>query len=454
MRSKLLVCAAAIAVYLAAGLSSRYVSVAHAAGANGKKKDAAASADAKKPAELHADDKSMKRQTQWEDKVMGPDSTRAELDKIARARAVNEKAEREKERQAALEPATPAPKAAPAKASKSEVSLLSPDAEKSDAKAHEISPKLDTEAAKAPVPAAKRGDDKFIDKLLRDEGAPGNGKAKRASSGNDKELDALLAGVKDQPGANGKRKRGDSVDDLLKTADKGPAMPAPRAQSGGLPEWAKVPEIAPTPPPAPPPVAVKVAPKKPDSGVIQVVQGAAGNAPAVVTPNKPAASAPVAARGSRKTPAKAAAAPVAWSDPFADKKPVAAAQSPKKEPASRPSASASSDTTWNDPFAEPDEPRKTVRHTTQAPPSPAAPTSPAKRNDKAEPSARPAGWKDPFTKATPPTPAPARASVAMRDLGKNESSKWEIAARRPAARSTPSEARSTGGWAVLKKHAR
>src|SRR5947209_10626523 len=55
--------------------------------------------------------------------VMGPDDKRAELQKIARARAINEKAEKEKEKQAALEVAAPAPKAGPAK--KSEVNLRS-----------------------------------------------------------------------------------------------------------------------------------------------------------------------------------------------------------------------------------------------------------------------------------------------------------------------------------------
>src|SRR4051812_35087299 len=92
---------------------------AHAAGPKGKASaaDKQSAADKKKAAELHADERSMKKQLQWEDKVMGPDDKRAELDKIARAHAINEKAEKEKERQAALEPVAPAPTKASAKKS-------------------------------------------------------------------------------------------------------------------------------------------------------------------------------------------------------------------------------------------------------------------------------------------------------------------------------------------------
>jgi hypothetical protein len=437
MRSKFLASAAIASL----SVFGAYASLAHAAGAKSKDKDAAAV----KPRELHADDKSIKKQTQWEDNVMGPDSTRKELDKIARARAVNAKAAQDKEKQAAIEPA-PAPKAAPTPAKKNEVSLIAPE-KNEPARAHDISPQLETAAAQKPVPAAKPADDRFIDKLLRDEDAPSK---KHASSSNDKELENLLAGVKDKPG----RKKGDSIDDVLKNADKGPAMPAPRAQTGGLPEWAKQPEIAPTPAPAPPPapVAVVKAPSKPQPGVIQVVQGAAGNAPAIVTPAKSSApSAPVAAKAGRKV--APAAKPANWSDPFADKRPVASAQAAKKEPASRPAAS--TDSSWNDPFAsEPSERKASRRTTTSAPAAPSAPASPPK---KAEPAARPAGspgWKDPFTKA----PAePTRAPVAMRELSKSESSKWEIAAHtghRSAPHATASETHAAGGWGVLKKRAR
>jgi hypothetical protein len=432
MRSKFLVCAAIAAV----GWCQWFASVAHAADAKARAAEAK-SAKSTKPTELHADDKSIKKQSQWEDKVMGPDSKRVELEKIARARAINDKAEKDKEKQAAIEAAAPAPRATPVqarKADKTEVSLLSP--EHVDAsKPHDISPKLETAAAQAPVRPLKPADDKFIDKLLRQEDAPSQ---KRASA-TDKELENLLKGAKENKPAG--RKHGDSVDDLLRTADKGPAMPAPRAQSGGLPEWAKQPDISPTPVAPPPPVAVK--PPSKNDGVIHVIQGAAGGAAAVVVPERPT---PVAARPGRKTASKTQT-PVVWNDPFAEKKPMAAAQ-PKKEPASRPSAS--SEGNWSDPFAEPDDSRKTVRRTTPAAPSPSAPTSAPKRDrEKSEPSAHPAGWKDPFTKA----PEPTRTPVAMREPGKNESSKWEVAARH-SAHATASDTHAAGGWGVLKKRAR
>jgi len=460
MRSKFLLCAA-----IAAAASSSLVTVAHAAPK--KKVDAQADGAKAKPTELHADDKSMKRQSQWEDKVMGPDSTRKDLEKIARARAINEKAAAERERQAALDPAPKAPKVdkvdkVDRKAEKAEVSLLTTPAEKSDAKAHEISPELSTAAAmKAPAPV-KPADDKFIDKLLRSEDGP----SKKRASANDRELENLLAGAKEQKASGGRNKRGDSVDDLLKTADKGPAMPAPRAQSGGLPEWAKTPEIAPSAAPPPPsPLAARPVPAaKKNDGVIQVVQGAAGNGPAVIAPSRgaPLASArptaPIATtRGGRKTVAAKSAAPVAWSDPFAEKKPVAEVTS-KKAAASHPSVAPESN--WNDPFAEPSgETRKNARRSSPAA-APSAPASAPKRNsDKGEPGARPAGWKDPFTKA--PT-EPTRAPVAMRELGKSESSKWEIATHRTstvaaasrASHLAASDAHAAGGWSVLKKRAR
>jgi hypothetical protein len=431
MRSKFLVPAAIAAV----GMFCSIAPLAHAAGA--KDKDAKAKDAKAKPLELHADDKSIKRQSQWEDKVMGPDSTRTELDKIARARAINEKAEKDKEKQAALAPVA-APKAAPApvKNSKTEVSLITPE-KNEPARAHDISPKLETAAAQAPVPTAKPADDKFIDKLLRNEST-----SKKRASSNDKDLDSLLAGMKDKQAG---RKRGDSLDDVLKSAEKGPAMPEPRAQTGGLPEWAKQPEIAPTPaaPPPPPPVAVKPA-SKPSTGVIQVVQGAAGSAPA----EAPAKPAPVASRAGRK--ATVAKAPAAWSDPFADKRPVASAQAPKKEPASRPSAS--TDTSWNDPFASEPETRKAVRRgtPTASPSAPAAPTSAPKKSDQARPAGN-GGWKDPFTKGPY---EPSHAPVAMRELGKGESSKWEIATHRSTAHASTSDAHAAGGWRILKKRAR
>ncbi|HEV3031421.1 MAG TPA: hypothetical protein VG319_07240 [Polyangia bacterium] len=436
MRSQFLV-PAAIAVV---GVCFWFTSVAQA-----RPPADSAKGGTKKAAELHADEKSMKKQLQWEDNVMGPDSKRAELAKIARAHAINEKAEKEKERQAALEATAPALKVAPAnkKNEKAEVAIPStsaPEKNERDAnRPHDISPKLATEAAQVPPPPLKPADDKFIDKLLHEEDAP----SKKHASASDRELDSLLSGAQEKPKSTDRR-RGDSVDDLIKSADKGPAMPAPRAQSGGLPEWAKQPEIASTSTSAT--VSTKASAR--NTGVIQVVQGAVGPAPAIV----PARAAPASARGGRK--AAASKPPVAWSDPFADKKAVASSQTPKKEAASRPASSTES--SWNDPFADTGETRKSAR---RAAPT-AAPSSPPKRrdSDKSEPSTRPSGgggndrWKDPFTRA--PTESARAPAVAMRDLGPRESSKWEIARRGPATSHAPAPERHATSWAVIKKRAR
>jgi hypothetical protein len=442
MRSKSLL-SAAIAL---AGICSFHTPVARAAGAKNKAPAAskAEKSDKKKAAELHADERSMKKQLQWEDKVMGPDDKKADLERIARAHEMNEKAEREKERQAALEPA-PAPAPAKGAAKKSEVALPSAPEEKAVAP-REVSPKLATEEAKAAPPPVKPADDKFIDKLLKEE----HPSSKKHASASDRELENLLAGAKgDKPA--GRRGKGDSVDDLLKSADKGPAMPAPRQQSGGLPDWAKTPEIAPA---TPPPAAVAKTPAKKDDGVIQVVQGAASFAPPPPPPPPVATREPAPRKGSR-----AAAKAAEWNDPFADKKPAgqreftpaASVSKPAPRPAAKASASASAD--WNDPFADMQEVRRAPRK--QAPPPPPAPaaSAPTKRTEKAEPPARPAGWKDPFTKA----PAePSRAPLAMRELNKNESSKWELAAHRAPARpaAAATDAHPTTGWSILKKRAR
>src|SRR5580698_8345668 len=145
MRSKLFVCAALAGTCLLGTWSP----VARAA-------DPKAKAAKKKSADSLSDDKVIDKQLQWEDSVMGPDDKRGELDKIARAQAINkaasEKAEREKEKAAAAaakEP--PAPKAQTSKRG-GEVALPTlPDEDSGSGKngngkgkTSEISPKLET----------------------------------------------------------------------------------------------------------------------------------------------------------------------------------------------------------------------------------------------------------------------------------------------------------------------
>jgi hypothetical protein len=475
MRSRFVVCAALAGIGLLGAWSP-----AQAA-------DPKAKSGKKKSGDGLSDDKVIDKQLQWEDSVMGPDDKRGELDKIARAQAINkaasEKAERDKEKAAAAaakEP--PAPKAQTNKRG-GEVALPTlPDEDSgngnkaSKGKTSEISPKLETTAAAAPPPPVKHGDDKFIDKLLKDEPSS---KKKKVSASDDKELDDLLAvGKPAKPVAKGKGKRGDDVDSLLDSADKAPPMPETKVKHE-TPEWAK-PEIESAPAAAP--VVVRPQPKR-DDGIIHVVQGAAptgrpaaapsraqvGTRPASFATRTPApapALSPAARR--QQTPAR----PAGWNDPFADgpKKAVAAretrgsiddddvapapsrrraAAAPPSVAKAEPSRSArgarssdrGSDNDWSDPFKDSPKTTNTRRAAPAAKP--------------AEPPARRGAWKDPFTEETRGS-HPAHAAVAMREPRKGESTKWEVAEKKsaPAVDAASPVASTRGRWGVLKKRAR
>src|SRR5205823_780790 len=135
------------------------------------------------------------------DKVMGADSTQADLARLARAHALNEKATKAREAQAARQAAAPPPpvvKSAPKRAEVALPSVGDGAAPKSNdgagARPHEISAKLASDEAKAPPPALKPADDKFIEKLLHEEQAASANK-KKSSSGSDRDLERLLAGA-------------------------------------------------------------------------------------------------------------------------------------------------------------------------------------------------------------------------------------------------------------------
>jgi len=186
MRSKLFVCAALAGTCLFGTLAP----AARAADPKAKAKKA-------KSGDSLSDDKVINKQMQWEDSVMGPDDKRAELDKIARAQAINkaaaEKAAKEKDKadaQAAKEAAAgPKPQTTKRGGDVALPTLSDEDSGKgSKGKSSEISPKLETAAAAAPPPPVKHGDDKFIDKLLTSESGS---KKKKASAADDKALDDL-----------------------------------------------------------------------------------------------------------------------------------------------------------------------------------------------------------------------------------------------------------------------
>jgi hypothetical protein len=414
MRSKLLVCAALAGTCLLGAWSP----AARAADPKGK----AAKGKAKTGDGL-TDDKVISKQMQWEDSVMGPDDKKAELEKIARAQAINkaaaEKAAREKEKadaQAAKEAAAPKPQTAKRGG---DVAIPSvPD-----------EPPAKKEIVEAPPPKpVKHGDDKFIDGLLKD-----NGGSKKRQSVDDKALNDLLAVEK--PGAKPKRK--DDVDSLLQSADKAPPMPETHAKKE-LQEWEK-PEIQSTPQPTP--VVLRQQPKRND-GVIRVVQGAATGPARTVPAPAPSRGSAVAARGA----ASHQASDGNWSDPFTggQKKAVAARDSrhssdfdddlgpPRRRPAAPAARGSASD--FDDPV--------------KAAPKPA----PAPR--RAAPAAKPQKkWNDPFTQdVTPATKkAPAHTAVAARTPKAPAASGWDAARPRVAASESSAHA---GGWGALKKHAR
>src|SRR4051812_2254385 len=233
MRSRLLVCVALAGFALATGSNVALAADAKAKGA--KKKD--------DPGE---DKTGIGKTLQWEDKVMGPDDKRSELDKIRKAQEINkaaaEKAERDKAANAAREAKEKeaAAKAGPTTQKRGgEVALPTlpdegPGAGKGKAQHTEVSPKLETAAAATPPPALKPADDKFIDKLLKEE--PGK-KKRRASTSEDKALVDMLASEKPKA-APGKKGKKDGVDDLLTEAEKAAPMPETKVKHE-TPEWAK-----------------------------------------------------------------------------------------------------------------------------------------------------------------------------------------------------------------------
>jgi hypothetical protein len=389
------------------------------------------------------------KQMQWENNVMGPDDKKAELAKIARASAISkaaaEKAAAEKaaaEKTAAREEA----KRGPATKTAAPVLLATPEDEnagkstknrdRDDRAGHEISPKLSTEEAVTPPPPVKPADDKFIDKLLK--GEPNRKKVVK----NDDELNDLLAKDKIAPAPKPRGKKVDSVDDLLRSAEKQPDMPATKAKT---PDWAKV--EAPTAP-APPPVIMRAPPKK-DDGVIHIVQGAAGTTSprpqvAAATPSRRTQNADAFDRrdaDSFDTPRKRGVAKSAsFADPFADSgsaprarvtappppppRPVAPRVAPRREVASPPPG-------WRDPFSDAPDRGK-----------------PAKRADEPKaPAGRPPGWKDPFSDAARPSHAHGPL-VAMRETHGSDAGKWEGAGKR-----LPGAGKSAT-WGVLKKQSR
>jgi hypothetical protein len=443
MRSKLFLCAALAGT----SLFGMWSPVARAADPKGKPKKAAKSGDSL------SDDKVISKQMQWEDSVMGPDDKREELDKIARAQAINkaaaEKAAKEKEKadaQAAKESAAPKPQTTKRGGDVALPTLPDEDSSKgSRGKSSEISPKLETTAAAAPPPPVKHGDDKFIDKLLKDDSGS---KKHKASAADDKALDDLLAVEKPKPAAKGKGKKSDDVDSLLSSADKAPPMPETHVKHE-TPEWAK-PEIDSTPVQASMPVRPQ--PKR-DDGIIHVVQGAAPVGRPVPAVHRTVAPSPPPARSNavatRAPAGRRQSAPESWNDPFASgpKKAVAARETHSDSGADDldgeiPVNRRQPATAQRRGMRDADDDGDSLK-------SSAKTTGGARR--PAPPAAKPPKWKDPFTES--PSPAPARSAIATREPHRGESSKWDVAERHEASASSDAPHDRSGRWGVLKKRA-
>jgi hypothetical protein len=476
MRSRFLVCVALAGFALANGRSL----VAHAADAKAK--------GAKKKSDDSEDKTGIGKTLQWEDKVMGPDDKKSELDKIRRAQEINkaaaEKAERERAANAAREAKEKeaAAKAGPTTQKRGgEVALPTlPDegpGNKGKAQHTEVSPKIDTEAAKTPPPALKPADDKFIDKLLKEDSGP---KKKRASSAEDKALVDMLATEKPSK-ATGKKGKKDGVDDLLNDAENAAPMPE-RKIKHETPEWAK-PEIRESAP-APAMVAMPK-PIKHDDGVIRVVQGAAGTSPpagsarsavATTTTTRSTSSAP-AGSGTRKQTAAINSRPGEWADPFSDPpsrkagatkqvasakrsvvddddfRPTRRAAPPPPPPPAKRAASRASSSDWDDPFSDP----KSTSTRRAAPAETSKPTKAAPVRGKS------GKWDDPFTSnddAPAARKSPARAVVATRaPAAKNTTGAKKLApapaqhqvVAAAAAADAPAKAPAQGRWGILKK---
>ena len=462
MRSRFLVCVALAGFALANGRSL----VAHAA--DPKAKSAKKNADSE-------DKTGIGKTLSWEEKVMGPDDKKSELDKIKQAQAINkaaqEKAERDKAANAAREAKEKeaAAKAGPTTTKRGgDVALPTlpdegPGAGKSKPQHTEISPKLDTAEAAKPAPVLKPADDKFIDKLLKEESGP---RKKKGNAAEDKALVDMLASEKPGKAAtSGKKGRKDGVDDLLTEADKAAPMPETKVKHE-TPEWAK-PEIrerAPTPLPPPP-----MQKEKPNDGIIRVVQGAAGSSsgsakPAVVTTTTRTPPPPPGA-GVRKQTAAVNSRPGEWADPFSDPSPrkggkVTASKrqvvededlrpAPRRGAAPPPATSKREASRgggdWDDPFSDTD--RKSTG--TRRGAAPAESSKPAKAPARGRGNGK--GWDDPFTQETPAAKKPGRA-VAAAPVAKKPVAA-PAAHRAVAAASADNEpaGKAQGRWGILKK---
>jgi hypothetical protein len=163
--------------------------------------------------ELSTDDRALDKQMDWEAKVLGPNTQKKiDLAKIQRLQA-EELARREK-----LERLEQAEK------DRKEREAATAAAAQRNTKAPSTREVPAVQEAPTPPKPVEKHDDAFVDKLLTNKG-----EKKKVTVSND-EVDQLLNKAKQDkgasiaPGKGGKNKRGDTVDQLLATADSQPSI--------------------------------------------------------------------------------------------------------------------------------------------------------------------------------------------------------------------------------------
>jgi len=312
--------------------------------------------------ELSSSDDALQKQMDWENKILGPNTEKKiDLAKIQKLQA-EETARRERQE----------------KVDRAEKEKRDREAEKAAAaqrNVHAPSTRDVPEIEEAPPPPpkpAEKHDDAFVDRLLKDKGAP---KKKNAAVTND-EVDQLLNASKpDKQASKGKGGRADGVDQILSTADKEPSIKT----------VAKRPSVTDEP------VSAEAAAR--EATLKAIAAAAAKNEEERNRNRRPVV--PDAAVLRARAEAQARANPP----------PPSAPSSPSR------SAGGATKASWNDPFANEadDVPRSSKRSkvtTSVRPPSPSedldadpAPAPPTKRDRAGGPN-----WKDPFDAGGSTTP--------------------------------------------------
>jgi hypothetical protein len=300
-----------------------------------------AKAQKKATKELSSSDDALDKQMDWENKILGP-NTEKKID-LAKIQKLQAEETARRERQEKID------RAEKERKEREEAAAAAAKRNVKAAGTHDV-PEIE-ETPPPPRPPVEKHDDAFVDHLLKDKSGP---KKKSAAQTND-DIDELLnANKQDKPMAAAKKGKSDSVDQLLATADKAPA--------------------------------IKTTTRRP-----------------------PAEEEPVSAEAAaREAALKAIAAAAAKNDMNRSKRPAvpdaavlrARAEASAREnptPPSRPAPAAASKAAWSDPFATDNPPtdypskKSRVNTTVRSPDVDAPPPTSGRRG-----SSRGGNWKDPF----------------------------------------------------------